>query len=247
MKQDILLREEIVSFLWDKDTKLYVHDTLESTNTEAKRLAGAGVSSGTAILADCQTGGRGRMGKSFLSPKGTGIYLSVILRHTLLTEELCLVTPAAAVAVCHAIEEACDVSPEIKWVNDLYTNGKKICGILTELTADALIIGIGVNCSTVFDGELAEIAGSLHQEGIRCRLAAEIINRIQSLEQVVKSKEFLTEYRSRSLLIGKEDMVVGEDSSYLAEDIGMQGELLLRAKDGTLRSLHCGEVSVRIK
>ncbi len=246
MKQEPFFQEEILGHLTEKPEQLLVYDTLDSTNTEAKRLIAKGAPSGTVILADGQTEGRGRMGKSFFSPKGTGLYLSVILKHSIPVEELCLVTPFVAVVACHAIYRVCEKMPRIKWVNDLYLDGKKVCGILTELSGDALIIGIGVNCTTDFQGELSQIAGSLNRQGIRSHLAAELIGGLLPLEQGMKDKKFLDDYRKHSMLIGKTVTVVGEEGCYLAEGIGDRGELLLRATDGALRVLRCGEVSVTL-
>lgn len=241
-----LNKEVILSYLTEDAPFLTVLDTVDSTNTEAKRLLAQGFTSDRVILADCQTQGRGRLGKSFYSPKGSGLYMSLMMEHSLSVEELSLVTPFAAVAAYDAIVAVCGVEPEIKWVNDLYLHGKKICGILTELVENTLIIGVGINCTTVFDGELSAIAGSLNAEGIRCRLAAELVGRLRNLKQAMQEKTFLITYRQRSMLIGKTVTIVGEDGCYTVTGIGDWGELQLRSMNGNIRELRCGEVSVAL-
>ena len=134
------------------DIPVYHYDTLDSTNTQCKRLAAEGVESAV-VTADCQTAGRGRMGRRFQSPPGLGLYLSVLWRTGLCTETLSVVTPLAAVAVCRAIEGVCGLRCGIKWPNDLLLGGRKVCGILTESafrpdgTPDWVIVGIGINVS----------------------------------------------------------------------------------------------------
>ena len=166
--------------------KLIYLDTIDSTNNYAKRLLADSCeyNDGTVnpqnielplvVAADSQTSGRGRLGRNFASPAGTGIYMSIVIPFSECTVPLSLVTPAAAVATCSAIRKVCNALPQIKWVNDLYLNNKKICGILTEMhntivtenscSADkniaSLIIGIGVNCFPgSFPNDIADIAG----------------------------------------------------------------------------------------
>ncbi len=230
--------------------KIWTFDTLTSTNDEAKRRAAAGAPSGTVILAEEQTGGRGRLGRRFYSPKGTGIYLSMILRLHLPPEESVRVTTAASVAVSAAIEEAVNISPQIKWVNDLYFGGKKICGILAEMVGDAVILGVGINCSTVFSGELSQIAGSLFsqdEEELRLKLIAEILFRLGTMEETLLSPMWMEEYRKRSMVLGREVTLLQEPQSrYFAEDIGEKGELILQDGAGNRRVLASGEISIRL-
>ena len=209
---DKLTKEGILPYLNDKSLAehMVLYDTIDSTNTELKRRAHQGAKSKMIILADSQTAGRGRLGREFYSPSGSGIYFSMLFRPQIPPEELVLFTTAASVAVCHAIEETTGQQPLIKWVNDLYLDGKKICGILTEKQGDAVIIGVGVNCTTVFEGELATVAGSLSQTGIRCRLAAELVNCLMNMEEWICKRIFLEEYRKRSLVLGKEITVLQE-------------------------------------
>jgi len=185
----MLSTEQIIPYLADKKytAKLRVYDTLASTNDTAKELARGGCEHGTAVIADSQTAGRGRMGKSFYSPSGGGVYISFIFRAEFLKlTEPTPVTVAAAVVVAGAIRRVCGCEPEIKWVNDILLHGKKICGILTEGMTGAdggvewVILGIGINVTTEdFPAEIKETAGAIApggDESLRTRLAAELIN-----------------------------------------------------------------------
>lgn len=248
-QNDNLTHAEILPYLTDQTMgkRLFLYDTIDSTNTEAKRRALQGAESGTVILADCQTAGRGRLGRDFHSPAGSGVYLSTLLRPQIPMEQAVLVTTGASVAVCRAVETVTGQSLAIKWVNDLYLSGKKVCGILAEAVNDVIVVGIGINCTTVFDGELADRAGSLGLAGIRCRLAAELVNQLAHLETMIAKQNFLTEYRERSMVLGKEVTILQEPGShYIAEDIGGKGELILRDSSGNRRMLSTGEISIRL-
>ncbi|MFQ9991902.1 biotin--[acetyl-CoA-carboxylase] ligase [Ruthenibacterium lactatiformans] len=169
---EVLSEQGVRLFLRNKSLNLVVAQELESTNLTAKQMAAAGAPHGTLVVADSQTAGRGRRGRSFASPPGTGLYLSMVLRSALPMQSAVLVTSAAAVAVCRAVERAAGKRLDIKWVNDLFYRGKKCCGILTEAAADVetggvdyLVVGIGLNLLPPEGGwpeELAEIAASFH-------------------------------------------------------------------------------------
>ncbi len=162
-------------------------ETVDSTNTEVKRRAAAGAAEGLAVLAEEQTAGRGRRGRSFQSLSGKGLYLSVLLRPAVSLAELSQLTAWTAVAVCRGIQSCCGAEPQIKWTNDILLNGKKLCGILTELELEAesaalshVVVGLGVNVSQTaadFGPELADIATSLELEGFSVR-RAELTGRI---------------------------------------------------------------------
>lgn len=256
---DKLSREGMLPFLEDPEAaeKILVFDVLDSTNTEAKRRAVDGAPDGTVILADRQTAGRGRLGRSFFSPAESGVYFTMLLRPEIPMEQAVLATTAASVAASRAVEKVTGRQPQIKWVNDLYLDGKKICGILTEAVSDfetgaveAVVVGIGINCTTVFPEELQEKAGSVLQGSggaVRNRLAAELVNQVSGLEQMIRQRTFLEEYRSRSMVIGKEITVLQEPGSrYFAEGIGQSGELILRDEAGNEKILSTGEVSIRL-
>ena len=156
-----------------QDCAIRVDARVPSTNTQAKKLAADGEAAPSLLLADGQTAGRGRMGRAFFSPPGTGLYMSVLLRPAVQAEELPLVTLAAAAAVCEAVEEAAGVSTRVKWVNDILVDGRKVAGILTEAVGDlesgtmeSVVVGIGVNVAqTAFPPDIADMAASLAMQG----------------------------------------------------------------------------------
>lgn len=250
MKQKILssLPED---FPWRKN--IHYFDTVDSTNTRAKELASSGACHGTVLIANAQTGGRGRMGRSFESPKGTGIYLSVILRPQCAGEKLMHLTCAVGVAVCDAIESTCGVRPRIKWINDLILGNKKLGGILTELSLDAqgnvdyAVVGIGINVGAVPTG-VKEIATSLSDAGLtveRSDLIAALLLRLSQTE--LSDSAWLSQYRKDCLTLGQDVCIIGSSGvSYgKAVDIDSQGGLLVREPSGNLITVNSGEVSIR--
>ncbi len=235
--------------------KIQVYEVIGSTNTEAKRQAVKGASYGTILVANAQTAGRGRVGRNFYSPRDGGVYFSIILRPALLRETTVLMTVAASVAVADAIEAVCGVYPKIKWVNDLYYQEKKVCGILAELvsnphtgTPDAVVIGVGINCNAEFPEELMEIAGNIPPvEDAKNRLAAELSLRLSKLEEMISCGKFLPKYRENSMVLGKWITLLQEPGSlYYVRGIGERGELMIEDKNGMVRSLTTGEISIRL-
>jgi BirA family biotin operon repressor/biotin-[acetyl-CoA-carboxylase] ligase len=229
-----------------------------STNEDAKHLAAAGAVHGTMVLAEEQTVGRGRLGRSFYSPNGCGIYMSVVLRPKLRLTDAVLITTAAAVAVSRAIEETTGISPQIKWVNDLFVGGKKICGILTESVnrfesscVECVVVGIGINVVAAdLPGEIRETAGSLFDQKSgfsRNHLAAAVVNHLLGLSEMLTDRSFLEEYRRRSMILGKSirflENSVWHDAVAIAVD--SSGGLVIQTAEGT-RVLFFGEVSVRM-
>lgn len=242
--------------------RIVVLPVLDSTNAEAKRRILAGDTDTAAVFALRQTGGRGRRGRSFFSPPG-GIYMSAILRPSLDPEQSVLITTAACVCVCRAIRAVTGYDPEIKWVNDLFLRGKKICGILTEAITDmesgsigSVVIGIGINyClnQEEIPAELADIVGSVIPAGEahppRGQLAAEILNQLSGLEGMVRAQDFIEEYRARSMVLGRQVRVFTPVEEYdaAAIDIGRDGALEVRTPDGRIVCLRSGEVTIRPK
>ena len=231
---------------------------VDSTNNYLKALAEEGAPHGTVAAADCQTGGRGRMGRSFDSAAGAGVYLSVLLRPACPPEALMTLTAQAAVASARAVEAVCGETVGIKWVNDLVLSGRKVCGILTELSVDAqsglvrsAVVGVGVNCSRReedFPPALRGTAGSLlSQTGRRPDrnlLAAALIRELSRLPEL----DWREDYRARCLNLGKPVQVLRpgqEPIPALALDVGPQAELLVRLADGRQLAVNAGEVSVR--
>lgn len=196
--------------------KIQIYKSLESTNKTAKEMAVAGAEHGTVIISDCQTMGQGRYSRSFFSPSG-GLYMSLILRPQVLHfENPTFVTAFAAVSVCEAIESISKKVPKIKWVNDIFIDGKKVCGILTEAVTDFesggldwVALGIGINVYTrteEFPSELQSIATSIYPDkniaGVRNKLSAEIINRILGFETTPDEVEIFEKYKKRLMILG---------------------------------------------
>lgn len=236
--------------------KITVLDTVDSTNAEAKRLADR--YTGTLLIAaDRQTAGRGRLGRNFYSPGGTGLYMSLMYHPENSLFENLVVTAAAAVAVVRAVERLTGLVPQIKWVNDIYLCGKKICGILTEAvtdiesgTAGYIVVGIGVNVTTdYFPDGLSETAASIGIKGLdRNRLAAEIASELSGLIGHLNDRSFMDEYRSHSAVLGKEITYTknGVAHTAVALSIDDDGGLAVQGDQGNL-VLNTGEISVRLK
>ena len=233
--------------------RVRVYETLDSTNQEAKRLLAAGEPCPMLLLAEEQTAGRGRRGRGFYSPAGEGLYMTLALQPRAALSQATLLTAAAAVAVAQSVEALTALACQIKWVNDVYLDGKKLCGILTEASgsfeADALssvCAGIGVNVRTRdFPEEFAGRACSLWPLAVsRNRLAAEIAVRLLNFAADLGAREFLEEYRRRSLVLGKAVTFTrdGGERRALAVGIGENGELIVRYDDGREEALNAGEV-----
>jgi len=266
---DILSIAGMLPFLLKEEfaTKIHVYDSLETTNKTAKEMAISGAEHGTIIIADSQTAGRGRYDRKFHSPPGHGIYMSFVLRTTKFWFDTpTLVTSFAAVSVCEAIETVTEKKPQIKWVNDVFLDGKKICGISTEAVTDFesgniewIVNGIGINFSTPtkdFPEELRNIAGSVFSEEnpasptiTRNHLAAELINRMLAIETQHDAKEMLKKYKQRLMMIGKKITVIGigdEPYEATAIDIDDIGRLIVTKDTGETRVLNSGEISTRM-
>ena len=255
---DLLSSEGIHAYLAEdlKQSPIYVYQQIGSTNTEAKQQALNGAAHGTIILAEEQTQGRGRLGRKFYSPKGTGIYMSIILRPQLHLNQAIQVTTTVAVAICRVIEKLTNQNPHIKWVNDIYLGKQKICGILTEAVTDFesgqvefIILGIGLNVNTVdFPADLHEIAGSLNPKDVtRNQLCAHLLNELFSLFSKLNDPQVLEEYKSKSNVLGNWITFMKNQESYeaFAEDINEQGGLIVRLKNDEKMILNSGEISIR--
>ena len=242
----------------DYPAPIYLYDTLESSNRTAKTLALEGTPHGTMVLTSQQTAGRGRQGRRFESPAGKGIYLSLVLRPGLPMTEAQAVTVSAAVAVCRAVKRLCGLDLGIKWVNDLYYNGKKVCGILTEAGADIesgqlewLVVGIGLNLTSRpedWPEELRPIAGSLYPGGpapvSRVALAGAIARELLGL---CPAFACLDEYRARCFVPGHWVTVCTGTESYAAKAVAIDdaGRLIVQREGGRTEALCHGEVSIR--
>ena len=260
-----MMKDQIISLLppghpWGE--LLQCFDCVESTNTLAKAMAASGSPAGTVLIADSQTGGRGRRGRSFHSPSGTGIYMSAILRPGCAPTELMHLTCAVAVAMCDAVEKAAGFRPGIKWTNDLVFGKRKLAGILTELglspsgTVDYAVIGIGVNCtqeSGDFPEEIREIAGSVSMAAggpvDRAALAAAMVEALAEMDQTLLSgrQTVLDRYRRDCITLGQDIALIrGDEIRHgKALDIDPEGALIVRFAPGHVETVSSGEVSVR--
>lgn len=239
------------------------HNCIDSTNTYLQGLAHKGAPAGTVILAGSQTAGRGRLGRTFHSPAGSGIYMSVLLRPGCKPEQLMHLTCATAVAVCRAVEQVAGLCPQIKWVNDIVWQGKKLGGILTGLSVDPetglvdyAIVGIGINCNDIaFPPELQEIATSLSyvtgKTVDRERLTAELVRQLEIMnrELLTQQSRYMAHYREKCVVIGKDVFLIRNEESRNATvlDIDDFGSLIVRLPDGAVETVNSGEVSLRGK
>ncbi|MEG1558344.1 MAG: biotin--[acetyl-CoA-carboxylase] ligase [Oscillospiraceae bacterium] len=228
---------------------------LDSTNTEAKRRIAQDGAHEMLIVADKQTGGRGRTGKTFYSPEGTGIYMSAVLCPHAEIDDAVMVTVGAAVAVCRAIERYTGLEPRIKWVNDIFVGGKKVCGILTEAVSgfengmvEAVVVGIGINVKTAkFPENIKDVAASLNADKLQRReLIAAVYRELCAVSESLLDKEVIEEYRSHSLVLGKEIVFAekGQSVCAVANSITERGNLVVRLSDGSTRVLRSGEISL---
>lgn len=269
-KEDVLSKEGIISWL-NKPEKfnILVEKSLTSTNTILKELAAKHYPEGTVLIAEEQTAGRGRRGRSFYSPGKYGVYFSVLLKMGEKVEEPTLITAAAAVAAVHAIKDVLGVSVGIKWVNDLYLDGKKVCGILTESVlngerVETVILGVGINVTAPESGypdEIADIAtavvapGNLlkkvnHENGlVRCRLIAATLEHFWDFYKNINALEFLQVYKERSILIGHEVLVKqnNEEKRAFVLDIDNLCRLVVRYENGDVTALNSGEVRASLR
>lgn len=258
---DVLSAEAISSGL-PQTYHIRVFQELDSTNTVLKRMTVNGEAEGNAVvISDYQTGGKGRLGRSFFSPRGTGLYLSILLHPQGSAVKNLMLTAQAAAAVYRAVEKTAGIALDIKWVNDLYLNGKKVCGILSEGQTsfetgqvDFVIVGIGINLYEPEDGFPPEIqgkAGSIlgKKSGGRTisrnELAAEII---RQMYQLAESDTLAPEYIARNIVPGHEIAVLDGAKSRRAEALRIlpDGRLEIREEDGRITDLVYGEVSVRL-
>jgi BirA family biotin operon repressor/biotin-[acetyl-CoA-carboxylase] ligase len=241
---------------------IHAHRTLDSTNSAARALAESGAKELTLVVAEEQSAGRGRQGRAFYSPGGTGVYFSVILRPAVTADRAALITTAAAVAVAGAIEEITGRRAGIKWVNDVFVDGKKVCGILTEAALDMesggveyAVLGVGVNISPPeggfppeLDGAAGAIFGGEPVPDARERVVAATLLRFLAFYKNLTDKTFLDEYRARSVVLGRDVIVNPEGKAERARAVEIDDELRLVVvtDGGARRALSSGEVRIRV-
>ena len=254
--------ERIRSLLhnYAKDIDIEIVKEIGSTNDELKQQAINGENEIKLLIAESQTKGKGTKGRSFFSPANTGCYISFLLKPEYSPEECTLLTTAAATATALAIENATGKKAQIKWVNDIYMDRKKVAGILTEASfkkdgkgIDYVIVGIGVNINPPeggFPAEIENIASSVITDEplyIKNKLIAEIANGLIFFYKTFKNKLFINEYKKRLFFLGEEITVIQGDKSYQATavDIDEQCHLIVRTADGKTKTLFSGEISIR--
>ncbi|MCM1131949.1 MAG: biotin--[acetyl-CoA-carboxylase] ligase [Ruminococcus flavefaciens] len=238
------------------DGRIIVLDETDSTNNYAKTLASQGAEAGTVVLAESQNAGKGRLGRTFVSPKEKGLYMSVIVRPGFALEFAPLITSAVSVAVAESVETLSGCPAQIKWVNDVYMNGKKICGILTEAslgleynTLDYAVVGIGINVLSHDFGELSYRITSIQQETgkviSRNRLCGTVLKNISLRIAQIESKAYLNDYRRREILTGNmiSANVGGESICGKALGIDDNANLIVQTDDG-IRTLASGEANL---
>lgn len=238
-------------------------DVIDSTNTALKKEGAAGAPEGTLIIADSQTMGRGRLGRRFESPTGTGIYMSILLRPKFSPKDALKITTGAAVAIAKAIEEVSGEDTKIKWVNDIYMRERKVCGILAESSLnfetksfEYCVLGIGINVKAPEDGfpqEIKDIAGAVFEGDIptsaREKIVAKVIDNFFSFYDKMPSDDYIEDYRRRSLLTGREvtyiNNLTGLEESGIAVDVDRDCHLLVKLPDGTTKAFSTGEVNLK--
>ncbi len=244
----------------DFSPEIVVLPVTTSTNANVREKAMEGATEGYTVIANEQTQGRGRRGRSFFAPAGTGIYMSILLRpQNIRAEQAVCITTIAAVAVCEAIEAVSDEKAQIKWVNDVFVRGKKVCGILTEASLgmengllEYAILGIGINVYRPEGGfgELETIAGAVldaPKADAKNKLAAEVMNSFMKYYSNMEQSEYVKEYQKRSLAIGRQVNVLSGNDSRQAQVLSVDEEcrLHVRYEDGTEETLSSGEISIR--
>ena len=254
--------QKIKKHLVTDDFTFEVFDTIDSTNNYLKKAAELGAKEKTVVISAHQSGGKGRMGRTFYSPDGSGVYMSILLRPNMSFSDSILVTTCAAVSVCRAIEKVCKKKAGIKWVNDIFIDGKKVCGILTEAAInlesnkpDYIVLGIGLNLykpQNDFPDEIRDIATALFKNKTeadlyRNVLIAEILNFFFEEYRNILNKNFYNEYVDKMFLIGKKVKVLGK-WEYAAHVVGVDDNfnLVVKNENNEIINLNSGEVSTSL-
>lgn len=240
-----------------KDIRIVSLETVDSTNNYAKAMIARGETDAAIVSAAEQTSGRGRRGKSFFSPAGKGVYFSIIIPVDKPMDASVMLTAAAAVAVARAVERISGGQAQIKWVNDVFCGGKKVCGILSEAVCDmesgrieTIVVGIGVNLSAApedFPEEIRGVAGSVFPKNVRrSEVIALIASELLALSEDLSSPELIEDYKSRMLVLGRRVGYVKNGVRYsgIAEDITPECALVVRHDDNSVATLSSGEISL---
>ncbi len=264
------IKQEIADFNFFPDVESFM--TVDSTNNLLKSYAERGIVSDTVVIAESQTAGRGRLGRTFYSPDGMGIYFSLLLHPKKQITSCTDITTMAAVAEVLAIESILKITPAIKWVNDIYYNNKKVSGILAEAKVNAdtgvpeyVILGVGINIYTPENGfpeDIAQVAGALLPDNkeipnLKNRLVAGFLINFLKLYNNLPDKSYMDIYREKCFCIGKNVMVTNSDHTEILDQnadrthayvvgVNDDGNLHVRYPDGFEENLSSGEISIRI-
>ncbi len=256
--EHLMLNKDIIKEYINISPKpeIFLFESIDSTNSEAKRRIVNGFTEDAVFVAKHQTAGRGRCGKSFYSPANSGLYFSALLHPDTDIEDTVSITTAAAVVVANVIEKQTKKHPKIKWVNDIFIDNKKVCGILAEAISDfkigktkVVIIGIGINLTTEnFPDDISQTAGNVGEISDINLLVAELFCGLKDICAQLKDKSFMDSYREKSLVLGKRVSFSknGIDYSATALDILNDGSLKVLTENGETMYLNSGEVSVRL-
>jgi len=258
---DVITAEGIKKYLDTPERfDLHIFKTVDSTNTRLKEIAVSGAAEGTVVISGKQTGGKGRLGRSFFSPSDTGLYMSVLLRPRMSASEAIKITTAAAVAVAETVERLSGKQTRIKWVNDVYLENKKICGILTEASfglenggLEYAVLGIGVNAYEPYGGfpeNVRDIAGSVFPQRIRdmrSRLAAGILNGFMKRYLDLGDPACCEDYRNRLMWRGEMISIISGAGAVPAvlKDTDTDYRLIVEYPDGSIGKISSGEISIR--
>ena len=241
--------------------EIYYYEETGSTNIDAKRLGEEGAAHGTIVVADKQNAGRGRRGRAWQSPAGKDIYFTILLRPSFEPDKASGLTLVMALSVAQAVERKCNLKAGIKWPNDVVLNGKKICGILTEMNMETdyiqhVVIGVGINVNLdEMPEEISQTATSILREGgektARAELLQEVLARFEEnygmYEKELDLSYMREEYNSHLVNVGKQVKVLDPKGEFegIARGINASGELLIETPDGKVAEVYAGEVSVR--
>lgn len=257
----IILDKKILEQYINQKLNITIFDELDSTNNYLKKLGSQGEKENQLVIALSQTGGRGRMGRSFYSPNGTGIYFSLLLYPQFSAEKSLFLTVMAAVSVAEMVMKYNKNDVKIKWVNDIYINGKKVCGILTEgainsnKMLDYAVVGIGINViapENGFPNDIKEIATAIFpgktDDYIKEKIVADVVNKFFDMYNGIDT-DYVKRYKEYSYLTGKEINLIRGETIRPATviDITDDCHLLVKNESGEIEEISSGDVSVRLK
>ena len=246
-------KKYIKKALSDSAYDIEVKRSVSSTNTLMKERAHNSAKEFSVLIASMQTGGRGRMGRTFHSPHGTGIYMSILLKNREGRSPL-LITTDAAVCVARVLEKMSKEKAEIKWVNDIYMRGKKVCGILTEGVGEYAVVGIGINVlppKKGFPKDIKDIAGAVFERKkpyLREKVIIKLLREFMNVYEKPEREKILSEYKERSMVLGKEIFILknGNSEPATAVDITDDYSLVVKKENGEISYLNSGDVSIKI-